>query len=789
MSGSMGRTRRALMLSTCLVGLACVAGGAAAQQVASASTSASTQLQEVIVTAERRETDVQHTPDAVSVVSSRALDEQFINRITGLNAEVPSLEITKASGFENLVAIRGIGSETPENSLTTVPGVSEFIDGVYIANSISLDQTLFDVHDIEVLRGPQGALYGQSSTGGAILINTNQPELGRYSGAGDASFGNYNLYRERLEVNIPIGDTLALRLSGQKYDHTGFTNDVAIPGFKEDDAHDESGKAALLWKPTANFSATLTAQIYHSDQHGDAQKNIDDPESSPWSIYQDYPAHFKLTTQLYHLNLQWDLPWFTIKSVTAYQGLDHVQQEDSSRTAYSLASYYDDVAAWNTHVHNYTEELDFLSKSSGKVDWIAGLFGQYQGSKQYVLEYECTPGYSCYGAPTSADLSASEQIANEGPNFPDNLYYGNLSHITHRSGSIFAQATWHATDALRVTAGIRGNWDYTRDVSFNFASPFLGTPDSSTTINPASVDAVPTWRLEADYDVTPANMVYASYARGYKPGSVNGRSAQVVCSPTVATQCDDVIPADVLPEKNDAFEIGSKNYFLDHQLQLNVAGYYYIQSNFQYIEYSPIPFASGISNIPQIQDYGIEFESQYQSQDGRFHVGGTLALETGHISEPYKSIDSTLANAIETAAPCYSVYNSSCYYTVAQSAIQLQGKQPPDMPNVSGAFNASYRLDAFGGALTPRVQFIYRGREWARIFNDPTLDRVPAYDVVNLSVEYAPANSNLRISLIATNVGDVAGINSRYTDPYGTGQTSNQYIPPRQIIGSIAYSF
>ncbi len=783
------RSRRTLMMSACILALGAMAAPVLAAAAAADTAASGTQVGEVIVTAEHRATDIQHTPEAISAVSSEALDQQFITRISGLNAEVPSLEITKASGFENLVAIRGIGSETPENSLTTSPGVSEFIDGVYIANSISLDQTLFDVHDIEVLRGPQGALYGQSSTGGAILINTAQPELGKYSGAGDASFGTYNLYRERVEVNIPIGDTLALRVSGQKYDHTGFTTDVAIPGFKEDDAHDESGKAALLWKPTSNFEATLTAQIYHADQHGDAQKNTNDPEASPWAIYQDYPAHFKLTTQLYHLNMEWNLPWFTVKSVTAYQGLDHVQQEDSSRTAYSLAGFYDDVAAWNTHIHNYTEELDFLSKTGGKVDWIAGLFGQLQGSKQYVLEYECTPGYSCYGAPSSADLSASESIANEGPNFPDNLYYGNLSHVTHRSGSIFAQATWHVTDAFRITGGVRGNWDYTRDVSFNFASPFLGSPDSSTTINPPSTDAIPTWRIEADYDLAPTNLVYASYARGYKPGGVNGRSAQVVCSSTVATQCDTVIPADFAPEKNDAFEIGSKNYFMNHQVQLNVAGYYYIQSNFQYIEYSPIPFASGISNIPQIQDYGVEFEGKYQSADGRFHASGTLALETGHISKPYTSIDSTLANGIETAPPCYSVYNSSCYYTVAQSAQQIQGKQPPDMPNVSGAFNASYRLDFMNGSLTPRVEFIYRGREWARIFNDPTLDRVPAYDVVDLSVEYAPAGSNLRVSLTATNVGNVAGINSRYTDPYGTGQTSNQYIPPRQVIGTVAYSF
>jgi iron complex outermembrane receptor protein len=779
MSAKAKRTHRHLMISTCVLAFAVVAGHGALAEAAA--TPNATEIGEVIVTAEHRATDVQHTPDAITAVPARVLDEQFINKITGLNAEVPSLEITKASGFENLVAIRGIGSETPENSLTTVPGVSEFIDGVYISNTISLDQTLFDVHDIEVLRGPQGALYGQASTGGAILINSNQPELGKFGGSGDFSIGNYNLFRERLEVNIPLGDTLALRVSGQKYDHDGFTNDVAIPGFREDDAHDGSVKAALLFKPTSTFSATLSAEFYESNQHGDAQKNVNDPESSPWAIYQDYPSHFKLQSQLYHLNLAWDLPWFTIKSTTGYQGLDHVQQEDSSRSAYSLLNEYDDVAAWNTHVHNYTEELDFLSKPGGKVDWIFGAFAMAQNSKQYVLEYECT--FDCSGPPTPAMLNSSPTVVNDMP-LPSNLDYGNLSHILHTSASVFGQATWHVTNAWRITGGIRGNWDYFRDASYNFSA--FGT---GLVVNPPRHDDVPTWRIESDYDLSSANMVYASYARGYKPGGVNGKTAQEFSGIVV-------IPADFEPEKNDAFEIGSKNHFLDNTLQLNVAAYYYLQSNFQYIEYSPIPFGSGISNIPSVHDYGVEFEGQYQSSDGHFHVTASLALENGRVASSYKSIDSTVANAIENTSsytsPCAfggAYYNPACWNLVVASAINLEGKRPPDMPTTSGAITASYRFDLPWGTLTPRVQLIYRGSEWARIFDDPTLDHVGAYAVTNLSVEYAPIHSALRFALTATNVGDVAGVNSRYTDPYGTGQTSQQYIPPFQIIGSIAYSF
>ena len=132
----------------------------------------------------------------------------------------------------------------------------------------------------------------------------------------------------------------------------------------------------------------------------------------------------------------------------------------------------------------------------------------------------------------------------------------------------------------------------------------------------------------------------------------------------------------------------------------------------------------------------------------------------------------------------------ACYKQVAAAAVNIKGNQPPGMPNVAGSIAASYRFDSPFGAVTPRVQVVYRGSEWARIFNDPFLDKVPAYTLVNLNLDFVPtSNQHVRLSLTATNVGSVAGINSRYTDPFGTFTTSNQYIPPMQVIGTLAYRY
>ena len=770
---------RLFLLTTASLGGWMAFQGPASAAAATAAAASATSVQEVIVTAERRSTDIQKTPIAITAVQPATLDKSFITDVSGLNSIVPSFESTKTAGFENIVTIRGIGSETPENDMTTSPGVSLFEDGVYLINTIQLEQTLFDIDHIEVLRGPQGALYGQSSIGGAINIVTKAPELGKFGGQADFSAGTYSLFRERGEINVPLGDTIAIRLSAQRFDRDGFTDDLAIPGFHEDDARNTATKAAIKWQPTPNFSAVFTGEWYRATEHGQAQKNVNDPEPSPWQIFQDYPSKNNLTTYLYHLNLEYDFDWFNVRSVTGYQYLSSVLQENSSRSAISLIHSYDDVAGWNTWVKSWTEEFDILSKPGGKLDWIVGGFVLNATSNQFVAEFEG-------GDTPNPDVSILPNIETMPPG---NLAYGNDSRVKRQSYSGFAQATYHFTPNLRLTAGGRFNVDHYADDSNNF-SAFGGTclPGPAHLASACAFneiwDHVPTWRAEIDYDLSADNLVYVSAARGYKPSGVNGNNTSVV------------VPFTFKPETNTAFEIGSKNFFLDRSLRFNAAAFYYLYRDMQYIEQDPLPFANGISNIPSVHIYGIEGEVSYVSPDSHLHINGNLALEEGHVSGSYRTIDSTTDNAIESTNPfCTEFFGGGkffdprCWNAVIAAAKDIGGNTPPAMPNVSGEADASYSFDLFGGSLTPRVQVIYRGSMWARIFNEPLLDKIPAYTQTNLNLEYLAPGGHLRLDLAATNVFNVAGVNSQYTDPYGSGQTSRQYIPPRQVIFTIGYSF
>jgi len=229
------------------------------------------QTEVVTVTAERRTTDIQSTPLAITAISADTLEKSNVVRLSDINGLVPSLQVTSSAGFETVVTIRGVGLETPENSLTTSPGVATFIDGAYVANSITLDQTFFDVDHVEVLRGPQGALYGQSATGGAILLVTRQASLDGVNGELEGSYGTYDVHREFAEINLPLSNDFAVHVAIQQYGHDGFTKDALIPGYDLDNADDITGKIDFLWKPTSNFSLRLSSVSYHAYQNAAAQ--------------------------------------------------------------------------------------------------------------------------------------------------------------------------------------------------------------------------------------------------------------------------------------------------------------------------------------------------------------------------------------------------------------------------------------------------------------------------------------------------------------------------------------
>jgi len=740
-----------LALQSAPVALADPAAAELAAGTAGAPPSDAQPLEQIIVSAEKREVDLQSAPVAITALSAAALDQSNITQMADLNGSVPGLTIAKSSGFERIVTIRGIGSETPENAYTTQPGVSFHIDGVYIANSISLDETLFDVDQIEVSRGPQATVFGQTSTGGTINLISRQPELGEYAGYVDASVGSYDLLRGRGVFNLPVGDSIAIRASVQAYGHEGFATDTAIPGFRLDAADDSSGKLAVLWQPTDQFSATLTAQLYHADHNGDEQKNILDPDPDPRSVSQDYPSYFQLANELYYLNLKWELPWAEAKCISSWQVLNNHIQEDGTRLDVALLGFFDHVSPWDTWMRDLTQELSLASRPGGFWDWTVGAFYLAQINHQYVNELSDT-----VPAPY--------------------LLYNNDGHIDRHSYAAYAQATAHLSSAWRFTLGGRYNHD-----EYGGPSTTRAANSGPSTIDDQYAKGVPTGKAELQYDLSAASMQYLSFTRGYKPGGVNDNPSAVL------------VPHLFQDETINAFELGSKYRSLDRTLVVNGAAYYYDYQNMQFLANDPVPFQYGVDNIPTAHILGLELESSYLALDNRLRFDGNVSWAHGRLVGDFRTLDAKAAATLETSIPaCQNgglYFNPQCWTQVSAEAPNTDGNQVPKLPQWQGSLSAGYTASLASYRLLTRLEFIYRGNFEYRVFDDGALDKVPSYDQWNLSWQLTPPGAHWNYALAVSNLFNVAGINARYTDPYGTGQTSDEYIPPRLVIGTVAYRF
>jgi len=523
---------------------------------------ASAQLEEIIVSAERRTTNLQQTPISVSVMSDEALfNRKAISLGSLADGSIPSLRVapfaTRSSALA--IGIRGIGAAGDANQPARDQGVGVYVDGVFLGRAQGLGTALYDVERIEVLKGPQGTLFGRNTEGGAVSIITKQP-TGEFSL--DTTFGvsNYGGYNSILHMDLPRIGEVALKVDALQTHRDG-TADNPMRGQEDFNAFDKRGaRLSALWEPSNSFSVFYAADSAHDattpyytqvlvagpamSPLQQAGASFDRRESSILGGPQE-PSVGKTNGHL--LTLDWKLrDDFELKSISAYRELEQTQFDqglidgisfftspNGTFGRYSLADF---------DQHQYSQEFQALGHTA-QVQYVVGAFYYHEA----VADNAQTPFTNIWNADgTGYSLNPATNPLNL-----DLVPIDRASRAWTDSLGLFGQATWtpDTLQDLHLTAGGR----YTRDDKNGQLYILNGTPSS------LAFDA--SWTrfdpmVNVAYDLSQDVMVYAKYSTGFKAGGANSRSLTY---------------RPFSPEEVTAFELGAKTQFWNDRARLNLA--------------------------------------------------------------------------------------------------------------------------------------------------------------------------------------------------------------------------
>lgn len=616
--------RMCLAAGACLASLSAHAASSAAEQSNPESVGT---LQEVVVTAEKRAEPLQKVPEAVSAVTGAALQDMGAQSLTGYARTVPGLTFTDLGNGRQKLSLRGlnstIGSDTVGYYIGEIP-IESTHGGSYNISSYGggpVNPYLLDIDRIEVLRGPQGTLYGSGSMGGTIKLVPKEPNLTTFEGSvgagaqvtegeGGASPGG----DADLVLNVPIVANLAAvravfwgrDLGGfidRTYGYAGnFGSSTPLPRGTVSNLPDEHTwglRAIGLVQPIERLK--ISAMVYLQNQHFNGFQDITGGATNPDDRLQQVLISNVAEPQtnrfsLYGLTVSYDFDRFELLSATGYStSRSQVDEEGTSATVLlpilfgvssTPATPFPNVADVNFNVHTFTEEarLSTTERIFG-FDALLGVF--YSSSGQTESFYWSSPQYNAVEA---GNDPASPLYA------PGNNIFGDSVQASQRQTAEFGQLTYHVTDALRVTLGLR-HFEIPNASTLIEDGLFAG---NTTVVSPVSASSVGTvHKANISYNITPNHLAYIQYSEGFRPGFGNGIPPAFCNAPPSARQ--------VNPDSIKQYELGAKTQWLDRRLTVNADVYRIDWSGIQQVVLEPCGFGY-TANSGDAVIKGAEFE-------------------------------------------------------------------------------------------------------------------------------------------------------------------------------------
>ena len=742
-------------------------------------------IEDVIVTAEKRSESVQDISQSVTAITEDDLDAKNINSFVDLSAIVPGVTVAKNEGYKTVISIRGVGNETNQNAIAA-PSVAFHMDGIFIASPFSLQTDFIDVERIEVLRGPQGTLFGQNSTGGAINVISKKPSTEGYSNSSDVTLGSYAQTKFRSSSNIPLSDKLATRFSFSTNKRDGFSENT-VTGQELDDANSLSIRSDWLYELSDVSTLRVFGQYFEIDRNGSAMRGIDDTSGDARRLSQDTISNHDLTSMVVAAIYENDLGFANLKVMASIQDDDISVTRDNDRHNFgdlvgvipglgSGATYQRaEFAPETSIVETNTFEINLVSNEPifGALDWTVGAFymehdienhirGYRDNNNDGQITYECSSPLAVIGSCYEHDYGIPGRFAV----FDAEYDFVTDAFPSRESYSIYAQTTYSFNDDFRLVSGIR----YSEDTFTTNVSNFYNVDVFEAA---GEVDKV-TGKVVGEYDLSDQTMAYWSFSQGFKPGGSNLTYGYTEAEDIIAER--PVAPAMVFQtyqsETIEAFEVGIKTDLLDGKARANIALFTYDYDNLQFQATDPDPYRGGVANIPQSEMNGIEVEFTALLSDS-LTMDMNLAFLDSEVTSSYEVLDNVDVYQ-------YFFGEEDLRYGLRED---VKGNKLAKSPEFTADINLTYETTlSSGNEFTSIFQFVRRGDFEQRVSNNTLVDSIDSYNLFNVTASIDFVSSNTGIDFMLLNIADKDGINSSMTDVFGVAATGLEYIAPRQFM-------
>lgn len=667
---------------------------AAAILVAMPAMAQTSEMEEVVVTARKRDESYQDVPVTINVFTETMIEDAGIERPGDFIALVPNMTLVETQNAGNaFVVVRGISQ-----ARNSEPSVAVLVDGVLETNPAEFNQELFDIQQIEVLKGPQGALYGRNAIGGAIIIRTKDPS-DEFEGRVKAGFGNGSALRAQAGVSGPVGasDALTFRASVNYYETDGYIPSTFLGG-KADPVEDLSGRLRFLWKPSDTFTGDLRLGMSELSTRALYFVIPRDDELNPFSSFTTPPDANDVTSpiqiddegindrDLFNAALKMDFGVSngTLTTVTAYNTTEEILTGDAydfrpaPNSVFMALLGFDMNQSQYLDLETYSQEIRYTSPTEARVRWIAGAY--FVHTDRFIstgnMVNDGTGVFPVYRAPRltgnnpSATFLADEQ---------DNDAW-----------AVFANATFEVTDRFEIDTAVRYDEDKRENTTLT-PTAFLPDPAAFTgevrTNTWSEVQPKATLRFQPTEDVT----IFGGWSRGFRSGGFNQTGVGAVADANGIAGVNDLFEAEVA----DTIEVGVKAQFLDGRLNTSLSAY------------------------------------QTESENSYFFVflAANSTQNLGNLDADYEGYELELSARVTDNLDLFASYGYTDSKITAMEDPSVVGNEAPLVSRDTANFGLQYRYP-IGSSLhaTFRADYRHIGRTWWEPYNTTSRDPVELID-------------------------------------------------------------